>query len=122
MTIFIYIVLFSIEQNLTFLSILSTIFVNGTFYSLCPKVFKQLFIAHGHHRNIHIPLASCTQDSVQKKMWRKGNFWFCLGRNSTHTYYPTQFRFSLFLCIEKYFFLSFTGRILKKEFLFLEAL
>ena len=49
-------VLFSTISNLMFPCSLSTIFVDGTFYT-CSKQFTQVFILHGHFQNLYIPLA-----------------------------------------------------------------
>lgn len=49
-------VLFSTILNLIFLCNLTTIFVDGTFYT-CPKFFKQIFTVHGFSQNLYIPLA-----------------------------------------------------------------
>ena len=49
-------VLFSTISNLMFLCSMSTIFVEGTFYTR-PKQFTQDFIVHGHFQKLYIPLA-----------------------------------------------------------------
>lgn len=51
------IIMFSTIKNLTLLKSLTTIFVDGTFYS-CPKQFGQVFTIFGLHKNLYIPLAS----------------------------------------------------------------
>jgi hypothetical protein len=49
------IVMFSCRTNLTFLSKLDTIYVDGTF-RCCPKFFTQLFTIHGLQNDHYIPL------------------------------------------------------------------
>ena len=50
-----YIIIFSTITNLSFLSEVDTIFVDGTFKS-CPKLFTQFFTVHGLKNNNYIPL------------------------------------------------------------------
>ncbi|XP_034939087.1 uncharacterized protein [Chelonus insularis] len=50
------IILFTTSINLSALSEMDQIFIDGTFYS-CSKPFKQVFIIHDLHKNIFMPLA-----------------------------------------------------------------
>lgn len=49
-------VMFSCDENIKFLSSLTTIYVDGTF-DYCVQYFCQLFTIHGFKNNYYIPLA-----------------------------------------------------------------
>lgn len=52
------IVIFTCTTNLQFLSLVNTIYVDGTF-TYCTKFFCQLFTIHGFYNNHYIPLVFC---------------------------------------------------------------
>lgn len=52
------IVIFTCTTNLQFLSLVKTIYVDGTF-TYCTKFFCQLFTIHGFYNNHYIPLIFC---------------------------------------------------------------
>jgi len=52
------IVIFTCTTNLQFLSLVNTIYVDGTF-TYCTKFFCQLFMIHGFYNNHYIPLVFC---------------------------------------------------------------
>jgi len=49
-------VMFSCDENIKFLSMLTTMYVDGTF-NYCVRYFCQLFTIHGFHNNYYIHLA-----------------------------------------------------------------
>lgn len=64
------IIMFSCRTNLTFLSKLKTLYVDGTF-QYCPKHFLQMFTIHGLINDYYIPLAFFLLPNKETKTYEK---------------------------------------------------